>query len=58
MIDRSCLTCGIEVTNCTSFTLARDIIKFHNGEQLDFIREFCGTCDMTGKMKNGLRIIQ
>jgi hypothetical protein len=55
LIERHCLTCGAPVINCTSFTLARDVIKVMNGEALKFIREFCGICDLTGKMQEWVR---
>jgi hypothetical protein len=53
--ERHCLTCGAVVINCTSFTLARDMIAALEGKRLDRIREFCGICDLTGKMQEWVR---
>ena len=42
---RACIRCGVEITACMGFSLARDMVAFWDGRNPNRIfREHCGKC--------------
>ena len=47
MRTRNCIKCGAEIEECMGSVLARDVIRFEDGEiPATSIREHCGKCVM------------
>jgi len=41
-MNRKCIICGLEISKCMGFVLARDWLKLKNGKTE--VREICGKC--------------